>query len=135
MGDGLVELVAEGRLDDVVHVTDILRREDACEIARVANGLYLVESGEGTDHGVGRTEVLSLHEGAQILIVPLTDRPHRSDAEDGQQQDHYAKHDTPESVSGCNSRDGSHQRQESHPTIIDGETPRQTHHDRHIERT
>ena len=76
IGDGLVELIAVGCLDDVVHVTDILRREDACEIARIANGLYLIESGEGTDHGIGRFEVLSLNKRVQVLVIPLIGGPH-----------------------------------------------------------
>ena len=81
MGDGAVELIAIGCLDDVVHVIYILRRENTNEIARVANGLYLIKSGKRTDYGIRRLEVLSLHKRAYVPVVPLLVGQHRPDAE------------------------------------------------------
>lgn len=64
IGDTLVVLIAIRCLDDVVHMTNVLRREDTNEIACVANGLHLIERREWADHCIGRFEVLPLNKSA-----------------------------------------------------------------------
>jgi len=76
----LVKLIAISCLDDVVYVTNKLHWEDTNEITCVANGLYLIECREWTDHVVGRFEVLPLNKGAYGFIVPLMNGQHLLDA-------------------------------------------------------
>ena len=105
IGDGLIEFIAIGCLDNIVHATDVFCWEDANEIAGVANWLYLIEQSEWTDHGIGRPKMLPLHEGAYLPVVPIPIGQHRVDAKDRHAHGNQTIQRTPQSASACHRHD------------------------------
>ena len=133
--DTLVEFISIRCFDDVVDAAYVFCRENANEIAGVANRFHLIEQREWTDQDIGRLEMLPLHKGAYVFVVPMLIGKHRLDAKDRQKYCNQSKQGTPQSASACYRHDGKQERQENHPAVIRGKAPCQIHKEGYIERT